>query len=171
MGRQPEAFVEEIITHSGLLVSAGRDDDWHYAHRSIQEFLAAQELRLDGAAGFLLDKADRLDWRQAIQFFRVGQESPQIDAFLLSLAVRNPELAVRCLQACRPSLAVARQVLTRLTARSREAVTALAAATRCPLAAIRGLAITKLKEAVLDPEGGFNDAASRSRKCCRCSTR
>ena len=157
MAAQPQAFVEEIITHSGLLTSAGRDDYWHYAHRSIQEFLVAQELRLDGAADFLLERADSLDWRQAVQFYAVGQEPPQIDAFLLSLAVCNPELAVRCLQVCRPSLAAAQQVLSRLTVGSREAVTALAAATRCPLAAVRSLAITRLKEAILDPEGGFSD--------------
>jgi hypothetical protein len=159
MDGQPEAFVEEIITHSGLLASAGRDDDWHYAHRSIQEFLAAQELRLDGAADFLLDRADALDWRQAIQFYAVGRESRQIDAFLHSLAIRNPELAVRCLQACRPSVPAAREVLDQLTASSREAVTALAAATRCPLETVRALAIARLKEAILDPHGVFNDAS------------
>ena len=157
MAAQPQAFVEEIITHSGLLTSAGRDDYWHYAHRSIQEFLVAEELRLDGAADFLLERADSLDWRQAVQFYAVGQEPPQIDAFLLSLAVCNPELAVRCLQVCRPSLAAAQQVLSRLTVGSREAVTALAAATRCPLAAVRSLAITRLKEAILHPEGGFSN--------------
>jgi hypothetical protein len=158
MAGQPEAFVEEIITHSGLLTSAGRDDDWHYAHRSIQEFLGAQELRLDNAAGFLLDRADSLDWRQAIQFYAVGQESQQIDDFLRALATRNPELAVRCLQACRPAVPAAQEVLDRLRPNTREAVTALAAATRCPLEAVRTLAIARLKEAILDPDGVFNDA-------------
>jgi hypothetical protein len=158
MAGQPEAFVEEIITHSGLLTGAGRDDNWHYAHRSIQEFLGAQELRLDNDAGFLLDRADSLDWRQAIQFYAVGQESQQIDAFLRALANRNPELAVRCLQACRPSVPAAQEVLDHLRPNTREAVTALAAATRCPLEAVRTLAIASLKEAILDPEGVFNDA-------------
>jgi hypothetical protein len=130
---------------------------WHYAHRSLQEFLAAQELRLDGAAEFLLEKANSVDWRQAVQFYAVGQESRQIDDFLLSLATRNVELAVRCLQVCRPSLTAARQVLQRLTADSRDAVTSLAAATRCPMAAVRDLAITRLKEAILDPRGVFSD--------------
>jgi hypothetical protein len=159
MASQPADFVEEIITHSGLLASAGRDDYWHYAHRSIQEFLAAQELRLDGAADFLLERAGSLDWRQALQFYAVGQESRQIDAFLCSLASRNPELAVRCLQACRPSVPAAREVLDHLTTSSREGVAALAAATRCPLATVRALAITRLKEAILDPDGVFNDAS------------
>ena len=158
MADQPEAFVEEIITHSGLLSSVGHDDYWHYAHRSIQEFLAAQELRLDGAAEFLLEKADSLDWHQAVQFYAAGQESRQIDAFLLSLAVRNPELAVRCLQVCRPSFSAAHQVLYRPKVNSREVVTALAAATHCPLATVRNLAITRLKEAILDPGGVFSDA-------------
>ena len=158
MADQPEAFVEEIITHSGLLSIAGGNDYWHYAHRSIQEFLAAQELRLEGAAEFLLEKADSLDWHQAVQFYAVGQESRQIDAFLLSLAVRSPELAVRCLQVCRPSFSAAQQVLHRLKANSREAVTALAGATHCPLRTVRGLAITRLKEAILDPGGLFSDA-------------
>jgi hypothetical protein len=159
MGGQPEAFVEEIINHSGLLAGAGRDDDWHYAHRSIQEFLAAEELRLDGAGDFLLDRAGAVDWRQAIQFYTVGQESRQIDAFLRSLADRNPELAVRCLQACRPSVPAVQEVLGRLAARSTDSVTALAAATRCPLAAVRALAIARLKEAILDPAGVFSDAS------------
>jgi hypothetical protein len=158
MARQPEAFVEEIISHSGLLTSAGRDDNWHYAHRSIQEFLGAQELRLDHAAVFLLDRADSLDWRQVIQFYAVGQESQQIDDFLRALATRNPELAVRCLQVCRPSVPAAREVLDHLRPNTREAVTALAAATRCPLKAVRTLAIARLKEAVLDPDGVFYDA-------------
>lgn len=158
MGGQPEVFVEEIITHSGLLTSAGRDDNWHYAHRSIQEFLGAQELRLDNAADFLLDRADSPDWRQAIQFYAVGQESRQIDAFLRALATRNPELAVRCLHVCRPSVPAAQEVLDQLRPNTREAVTALAAATRCPLEAVRTLAIPRLKEAILDPDGVFSDA-------------
>jgi hypothetical protein len=158
MGGQPEAFVEEIIIHSGLLVSAGPDDQWHYAHRSIQEFLAAQEIRLGNTTDLLLDRADSLDWRQAIQFYTVGQESQQIDAFLHALATRNSELAVRCLQACRPSVRAAQEILDRLRADTREAVTALAAATRCPLEAVRTLAIARLKEAILSPDGVSHDS-------------
>jgi hypothetical protein len=158
MAGRPESFVEEIIAHSGLLSSAGRDDQWHYAHRSIQEFLAAQELRLDGAASFLLARGNSLDWRQAIQFYVAGQEARQIDGFLRTLAIRNPELAVRCLQGCRPSVQAAREGLDCLTVSSREDVAALAAATHCPLEAVRALAIARLKEAILDPAGVFYEA-------------
>lgn len=158
MDGRPGDFVEEIIGHSGLLTSAGRDDLWHYAHRSIQEFLAAEELRLDGAAVFLLDRAGRLEWRQAIQFYVVGQDAQQIDGFLKALAARNPELAVRCLQACRPSVPAASEVFERLRPDTRDGVTALAAATRCPLTAVRALAVARLKEAILDPHGVFYDS-------------
>ena len=81
MDGKPEAFVEEIIRHSGLLSDAGRKGLWHYAHRSIQEFLAAQELRLNTDDRFLLTKAEALSWRQVTQFYTVGQEARQVDHF------------------------------------------------------------------------------------------
>ncbi len=155
MDGKPEAFVEEIINHSGLLSDAGREKLWHYAHRSIQEFLAAQELRLNTDDRFLLAKAEALSWRQVTQFYTVGREARQVDDFLRELTKRNPELAVRCLQGARPSVAAAQAVLDTLRLTSRDSVAALAAATHSPRPAIQELAITRLKAAILDPDGPF----------------
>jgi len=155
MDGKPEAFVEEIINHSGLLSDAGREKLWHYAHRSIQEFLAAQELRLDTDDRFLLAKAEALSWRQVAQFYTVGQEARQVDGFLRELAKHNPELAVRCLQGARPSVAAAQAVLDTLRLTTRDSVAALAAATRSPRPAIQKLAISRLKAAILAPDGPF----------------
>lgn len=160
MEGMPEAFVEEIIRHSGLLSDAGRGDLWHYAHRSIQEFLAARELRLGAGDQFLLAKAEVLSWRQVIQFYTVGQEARQVDGFLRKLAQRNPELAVRCLQGSLPSAAAARAVLEDLRPMSSNSVAALAAATRSPRQVIQDMAITRLKAAILAPDGPLGTAST-----------
>jgi hypothetical protein len=158
MGGNPDAFVEEIILHSGLLTSAGRDDLLHYAHRSIQEFLAAQQLRPVTDDAFLLAVADKLSWRQVIQFYTAGREAQDVDGFLDRLAKRNPELAVRCLQAADPSVTTALSVIGSLQLDTRESVTALAAATRSPRPPIRAMAIERLKEAILSSDGPVSRA-------------
>jgi hypothetical protein len=156
MGGKPEAFVEEIMKHSGLLSDAGQGELWHYAHRSLQEFLAAQELRLDTDDGFLLGTVRDLGWRQVTLFYTVGREARQVDGFLLELAKRNPELAVRCLQGARPSVAAAEAVLDTLRLTSRDSVAALAAATHSPRPAIQERAVARLKAAILAPDGLFS---------------
>jgi len=144
-----KAMVAEIIRHSGLLSDAGHDDLWHYAHRSIQEFLAAEELRLsDNSDGILLERANDPNWRQALQSYTAGQEARQVDDFLCQLAERNSELAAYCLQAARPSDDAARTVLDALEPITDGRLGALAAATRSPRVSVRAMAVERLSRAI-----------------------
>jgi hypothetical protein len=144
-----KAMVSEILNHSGLLSEAGHDRLWHFAHRSVQEFLAAEELRLRGDGdGILLDRASDLNWRQAVQFYTAGQEARQVDDFLRQLAKRNSELAAHCLRAARPSDETARTVLDALEPVTNGKLPALATATRSPRVSVRAMAVERLSEAI-----------------------
>jgi len=147
--RNGRAMVFEIIKHSGLLGDAGHDGLLHYAHRSIQEFLAAEELRLRGDAdGILLGQANDLNWRQVIQFYTAGEEARLVDDFLGQLAKRNNELAAYCLQAARPSDGTALAVLDALEPVTDTRLAALAAATRSPRTPVRAMAVKRLSDAI-----------------------
>lgn len=151
-----KAMVTEIIDHSGLLCEAGHGELWHYAHRSIQEFLAAEELRLHGDGDrTLLDRANDLNWRQAIQFYTAGEEARKVDNFLGGLAKRNSELAAHCLQAAKPSDDTARAVLDALEPITDTSLSALAAATRSPRVPIRTMAAKRLRNAIIHSQGLF----------------
>src|ERR1700733_4304685 len=144
-----KAMVAEVIEHSGLLSDAGHGGLWHYAHRSIQEFLAAEELREQGDGdGILLDRANDLNWRQAIQFYTAGEEARKVDDFLCQLAKRNSELAAHCLQVARPSDEAARTVLGALEPVTGTRLGALAAATRSPRVPVRSMAVGRLCAAI-----------------------
>jgi NACHT domain len=150
----PLAMVAEVINHSGLLTSLGHGNLWHFSHRSIQEFLTAEEFRLRGDGDeFLLGKADDLNWWQAIQFYTSGQEARQVDAFVRDLAKRNSELAAHCLQAAKPSDEAAREVLTALKPITDARVGALAAASRSPRTSIQSMAVEDLKRFLTESEG------------------
>lgn len=62
----PDAFVNEISERSGLLSPVSETGLYVFAHRSIQEHLAAEELRLipDGGTTLVTRAADP-EWRQA----------------------------------------------------------------------------------------------------------
>jgi NACHT domain len=142
-------LITEIINHSGLLNETVHSRLLHFAHRSVQEFLAAEELRLRGDGdSILLSHADDLEWRQVVQFYTAGQEARQVDGFLRRLAKSNSELAAHCLQAARPSDEAARAVLDALEPITDVRITALAAATRSPRVPVRIMAVRRLAIAV-----------------------
>ncbi|MDX6744264.1 hypothetical protein [Actinocorallia sp. A-T 12471] len=94
---QAEDFVKEIFDRSGLLADVGDDANATFAHRSIQEYLAAVQLhRLPDGAERLLARAGDRAWRLVTLFYAAGDQ-PQIGEFLERLAGRDLDLAVRCL--------------------------------------------------------------------------
>jgi hypothetical protein len=112
----PEEFVAEIVERSGLLSDVSEAGRFVFAHRSIHEHLAAEELRLlpDGQAT-LLARATDPEWRQVIQFYATAQEQRGADEFLRELGTRNPTLAGHCLAGARPSDEVATAILDSLS--------------------------------------------------------
>jgi hypothetical protein len=166
------AMVTEIITRSGLLSDVSDDenddDDDHdngardekdrqrffFAHRSIQEFLCARELRqLAGGDGFLSSRATDPTWRQTTLFYTAGEEAQSVDGFLSELARRNTDLAAHCLQAAKPSNGVARIVLDALQPMTSDKLSALAAAARSSLQTVREMAISHLKNFLIRSAG------------------
>jgi hypothetical protein len=155
----PVAMVTEIIQHSGLLTDAGHGCLWHFAHRSIHEFLAAEDLRLSvGGDAVLLERAMDANWRQAIQFYTAGQEARQVDGFLYDLAKRNAGLAAYCLLAAKPSDEAAHSVLDALKLWDDGRVGALAAASRSPRVAVQRMAIWELERFIADSPEVFSAA-------------
>lgn len=148
----PGAFVDEIVDRSGLLSDVGENARYVFAHRSIQEFLAAEKLRLSGESDFLLDRAVDAEWRQVIQFYSAGLEQDQANAFLAVLAERNPALAGYCLASATPSDAVAETVLGALRPVDYQSLPALAAATLSPRQSVQRMAIDALRAALLSPD-------------------
>jgi len=147
--REPADMVEEIIDRAGLLSDVGEKGLYVFAHRSIQEYLAAEELRIrpDGAA-VLLGKAADPEWRQVVQFYCAGQEERQIDAFLRQLSKRNSLLAAYCLAGAKPSDHVAEAILDAIEPVSDTSLPALAAATISPRVPIQEMAIARLRAAL-----------------------
>jgi hypothetical protein len=148
----PNAFIIEIVERSGLLVDVGDGNRYVFAHRSIQEFLAAERLRLSGDSAFLLDRATDPEWRQVIQFYAVGLEQEQANQFLPRLAERNPELGGYCLAGATPSDDVARTVLDGLEPIDDLRLTALAAATMSPRVPVQDMAIDRLRRVLAGPD-------------------
>ncbi len=101
--RDAEDFVREIIDRSGILTRISDEDEYIFAHRSIQEYLIAVQLIRDAEEGvqFLLRRADISDWRQVILFFG-ALDHRHVAGFLTGLAARNLELAGQCLAAAGP---------------------------------------------------------------------
>lgn len=143
--RDPGAMVQEIIERSGLLTDVAEGGVFVFAHRSIQEFLAAEELRKrDNGDDIALDKSANPEWRQVAQFYTAGQEQRQIDQFLCRLSARDPGLAAYCLAGAKPSDQVARAVLDALEPIDNSRLPALAAATMSPRLPVQELAIDRL---------------------------
>ena len=147
--RDPEGMVDEIIERSGLLTDVAEGGTYVFAHRSIQEFLVAEQLRMraDGNE-FLLRRATEREWRQVVQFYAAGQEQQQIDEFLENLSQHNPELAAYCLAGAKPSTQVAGAVLDALEPIDDVRFVALAAATMSPRVPVQELAIDRLQDAL-----------------------
>jgi predicted NACHT family NTPase len=92
-----QAFVDEIVNRSGLLSSIA-PGFYTFAHRSIQEYLIAAQLRdhePDGAERLLVRTTDR-EWHQVVLFFAAGRTSV-VEGFITRLYARDRELAIRCL--------------------------------------------------------------------------
>jgi NACHT domain len=109
-------FVREIIDRSGILTRISDEDDYIFAHRSIQEYLIAIQLQRDAKSGaeFLLLRADAPEWRQVILFFG-ALDHQFVEPFLKGLAERNLELAGHCLAGAGPiSDDVADNILSQL---------------------------------------------------------
>jgi hypothetical protein len=151
--RDPDGMVDEIIDRSGLLTDVREGKTFVFAHRSIQEFLVAEQLRtINDGDDLLIDRAEDQEWRQVVQFYTAGQEQRQIDEFLKDLSAVNAELAAYCLVGAKASDAVAGIVLDALEPIDDVRVSALAAATMSPRAAIREIAIERLKTALTSSE-------------------
>lgn len=149
-------FVLEIIERSGLLTQTSDDDQYIFAHRSIQEFLAAVQLSKtpERSATELLRLAPDDNFRQVVVFFAAADDD-FVDDFLTRLARRSVELAGHCLAvAGGVTVEVAAPILDELRRRvlGYEApsihVTALTAATASPKAPIRRHAVAALKDVV-----------------------
>jgi hypothetical protein len=173
-------FVDEIIEHSGLLadISDGERESFLFAHRSIQEYLVADELaRLDEAgARILLDRARLfavnnrdLDWRQVIVFYAAMRDQRQVSPFLHELAVSNLVVAGTCLAGADCTDEVALSILNSLkarldTTRGEEGsvgpeLGALTAATASPRPTVASAAVARMLsfiESVIAASGSTN---------------
>jgi hypothetical protein len=152
-----KAFVTEVIDRAGLLISISEEGTFIFAHRSIQEYLAAEELQRDYAEGmrFLRSKATDPEWRQVTLFFASGDQ-PQLDDFLRDLATHNLELAVHCLAGANASDEVASEILQTQVARLHapagvaSGLGAMLSATISPRRTVRNLAIGHVQDVLLD---------------------
>jgi hypothetical protein len=94
---QAQEFVDEIVNRSGLLSQIA--PGFHtFAHRSIQEYLVAAQLRdrEPNGADQLLARATDREWHQVVLFFAAGHTAV-VEDFVTRLYTRNRELAIRCL--------------------------------------------------------------------------
>jgi hypothetical protein len=149
-------MVQEIIKRAGLLTSVSEEGAFTFAHRSIQEYLAAEELQRDYAAGmnFLLAKAPDPEWRQVILFFASGDQS-QLDEFLDRLLTVNAELAAHCLADADASDEVAAKIVAHIrdSATDHSSLPALLSATLSPRRAIREVAVGAIQEILTSQSG------------------
>jgi hypothetical protein len=145
------AFVEEIIQRSGLLSDVGDVGRYVFVHRSIQEFLCAEELSLADDDSFLVDNANDPEWRQVVQFYSARLEQRTANSFLPKLAQRNPELAGYCLAVARVSDDAAVTVLDALAPIDGVRLAALAAATMSSRLSVQEMAIHRLGQVLSSP--------------------
>jgi hypothetical protein len=156
----PDGMINEIIRRSGLLTDVGEAGTYVFAHRSIQEFLAAEQLKMRGDGGtVLLGRATEREWRQVVQFYAAGMEAQQIDEFLANLSLRNSELAAYCLAGAKPSTEVAGLVLDGLEPINDVRLAALAAATMSPRVPVQELAIGRLRDTLINSAHTLSAAA------------
>jgi len=119
---EADAFVKEIIDHSGLLVRASDEDEFIFSHRSIHEYFTAVQLQREPRAGaeLLWDVADDHEWRQVIMFF-AALDHEYVEGFLDGLRRRNLELAGHCIAGAGPVPdTLALEIIDELVARIRK---------------------------------------------------
>ena len=142
-------LVEEIIRSSGLLSDVSDNGQYVFAHRSIQEYLAAEEIqKSDYGNDFLLDHAVHTEWRQVILFYATALEQRHVNSFLPMLSQRNPELAAYCLAGAKASDTIACAVLDALDPIKGADLAALAAANMSPRLSVQEIAIDRLEKAL-----------------------
>lgn len=157
----PDGFVREIVERSGLLNDVSEAGQFGFAHRSIQEYLTAEELLLlpEGSSTLRGRAADQ-EWRQVILFYTAALEQRAADGFLRELANRNVALAGHCLAGAQPSNEVATLILDSLVAADPVHVAALIAATMSPRRAVQDMAVGKLEAQLLASMGEVTSAFS-----------
>jgi hypothetical protein len=147
-----EAFVVEIIDHSGLIKEVSAEDEYAFAHRSIQEYLVAVHLQRDARAAvpMLATHAADSKWRQVILFF-AALDHAYVDDLVRAVAVRNLELAGHCVG----TALVTDDVALSIVARLRQLVStdsaylwALIAAARAPRDTVRDVAVSEVADAI-----------------------
>ncbi|MBR7836706.1 NACHT domain-containing protein [Actinospica durhamensis] len=94
---QAQALVDEIVNRSGLL-SQIAPGFYTFAHRSIQEYLIAAQLRDREPNGVdrLLARTFDHEWQQVVLFFAAGHTAV-VEEFVAKLYLLDRELAIRCL--------------------------------------------------------------------------
>jgi NACHT domain len=150
-------FVGEIIERSGILSSTSEGHAFTFAHRSIQEYLVAEQLQRNWASGMrrLVAYSDDGEWRQVTLFF-ASSDHAQVDDFIRNLATKNLELAAHCLAGADASDEVAQEILTRLAAQLHccaeidAGLNAMLSATRSPRRPIRDFAVSHVEDVLLD---------------------
>jgi hypothetical protein len=148
---QTEEFVNEILERSGLLNDVAENGQYVFAHRSIHEYLVAEELQISDEGSFLLDRALSESWRQVIQFYTAALEQRQVSVFLEQLSQLNPELAGFCLGNAKASDQAASIILDAIEPTDGIRLRALAAATMSPRVAVQRMAVDRLKDAISRP--------------------
>jgi hypothetical protein len=153
-----DPFVDEIIDRSGLLSDVSDSNDYVFAHRSIQEHLAAEELRLRGAQGtdFLLAHAAEQEWRQVVLFVAAAQDQRLVGPMLERLAEINLPLASHCLAVADVADEVAERIILKMATRAQdteeltENLAALLAATGSPRVSVQEFAVNVVSKVLTD---------------------
>ncbi len=143
------AIVDEIIERSGLVTEVS-DERYVFAHRSIQEYLVAEELGLSGQDGtdFVLAHAAATEWRQVVLFVTAAADQRVVGPMLTQLATADVALAGQCLNGADAPDEAARPIidkLARLTTRQGPLIPVLAAllaATGSPRVPVQEYAIS-----------------------------
>ena len=145
-------LVSEVADRSGLVNDVSEAGHYVFAHRSLHEYLVAEEmLTLPDGETVLLDRATDSEWRQTILFFAIALEQRRVDAFLPSLAARNVSLAAYCLAGSVPSNSVAEPILDRLLTNDTAHLAALIAATTSPRRPVQEMAVSRLEAQLSGP--------------------
>ncbi|MBV1849967.1 NACHT domain-containing protein [Catellatospora tritici] len=151
-----DAFVEEILEHAGIIVPVSKDDDRYvFAHRSIQEYLVAEELSREPQVGMrvILGKAQDQTWWQVILFFMAMMDQSQASQTLAALSRIDLRLAGHCLGVCEAleddALPVIQALADRLLRGEGDLavdLAALVAGASSPMSAIQGATVHHVRE-------------------------
>lgn len=159
---EPAVFVNEIVQRSGLLTDVSEAGRYVFAHRSIHEYLAAEELQLlPGGAAMLDERANDPEWRQVILFYATARDQRSADDFLAKLSRRNGTLAAHCLGGAKASDEVAAAILDSLGGVPEQLLLpALVAATMSPRQSVQEMAVRRLETELSRSIGSISSAFS-----------